>query len=112
MPDNGDQKRSLAELAEVVQEYHQAIEEEFDAISAGDDAALSMQVKKKLAAKVLAFTDVITEIAEHGETDSVRLSAAKFGLNFVFGGKVGEGEDDPMQKLIKSLTRTNDDEDQ
>lgn len=99
-----DDKDSLDFIASEVQKYSKSLQEEFSMIRTDDVSSQAALVKKKLAAKLLDFSDTVIEVAENGESDSVRLAAAKFGITFVLGGKLEDAED-PFSKQLKKLMK-------
>lgn len=100
MPENIDQ------FAKLIQKHHADIEAEFDAIKAGDIDSMSDMARQELATKLLVFVGVIAELAVTGETDSVRLSASKYGIEFVLGkNTIDPATVSPVQKLIDQLTK-------
>lgn len=98
-------------FAKKIQQHHEAIQAEFDAISAGEIDSMSDMARKQLASKLLIFVGVIGDLAQTGETDAVRLSAAKYGIQFVLGKDTSDpAAVSPVQRLIDQLTKTPIDE--
>jgi hypothetical protein len=103
MPEDKDP--SLDYIASEVRKYHEAFRQEFEALNSSDVHAIKEKVKEKFAASLLSFVDTIIDLSTEAEADGVRLSAAKFGLNFVLGDVVEKPEDDPLAKLINGLIK-------
>jgi hypothetical protein len=105
MPENSGQDPSLDYIAQEVRKYHDAFRQEFELLSSDNIPAIKEKVKERFSTKLLSFVETIIELSESSESESTRLNAAKFGLNFVLGDVVEDPKDDPLNKLINSLIK-------
>lgn len=92
----------LDKLRDSLSNYKKALEEEFDAVEAGDVDKLHDVVKKKFAAQMLAFADEITALAKYADSEQTKLSAIKFAFEFYFGKEASKesGFNALMDKLL------------
>jgi hypothetical protein len=100
-----EQDSSLEYIQQEVRKYHEAFRQEFEALNSNDIHAIKEKVKERFSNNLLSFVDTIIELARDSESESTRLTAAKFGLNFVLGDVVEKPEDDPLNQLIAGLMK-------
>lgn len=93
------------ELASVLQEHYQAIEEEFDAIKSGDIEAIREKCVEKVSGALLGIVGQMVHLAKNADSESVQLNAQKACLAFVLGDEKASGKENPVDALVKKLTR-------
>jgi len=100
-----------SDLFKELHKYRKSLEEEFDAIKSDDSTALAEKVRARLASKLLSFADTVIELSEDSESEGTRLSAAKFGLQFVLGPTDGKaGKKSALDELLDKIMAGEEDE--
>jgi hypothetical protein len=89
---------SDASLAEELASYQKAMDEEF---APGELEGARERIKGLVPDAELT----LEELVKHANSESVRLSAAKFIFTAYYGKSLGEGNTDPIDRLMDKLTR-------
>lgn len=112
--DKIDYEAKLATETEKLKAYQRALAEEYEKIKseANDgapliDAAVTAQkIEQKLLKAADEAADTVIDILDHGDKDTVRLSAAKYILDNIKGKVTPDA--DPWETIIQRLTKEQD----
>lgn len=101
---NGDSPESLAKQ---LQEYYQAVEQEFRVNTHEFDEAKKEEFAGKAKAKLVELVPqaiaTLETLLVHGEKESIRFSTAKYILDSTLSDKGFAPPEDPMAKLLKEM---------
>lgn len=92
------------DLAEKLQSWKRALEEEFKDVDAGDPESVRMAVRSTLLRHIEDFVDNLVSLATSASSESVQLNAIKYGIDLSIGKGAVLPEDD-LAKLMKDLTK-------
>lgn len=96
---------SLTDLAG----YKKALEQEFAKVTSSDEN-LSTKALDSIIKLVPDAGEAISYLLNHADSEGVRAGLAKWVFDKVLRQYEKEGQEDELNKLIKSLTKTADDE--
>jgi hypothetical protein len=95
-------------LQEKLALYHKAIEEEFAlvqrAVKEGSQTAIAEAARKVLLERTAEAARTITFLAEHAQSESIRLNASKYILDNAIGTDSKLGVNDPLYELVRELS--------
>lgn len=84
--------------------YRQAIQEEFETSQSEIPENIEEHTKKFFRKNLAHFLAQIVDLSQNASSETVRLSASKFGIQEAL--KDGRVEGDPVKDLIKKLQKT------
>lgn len=100
------------DLEAKLQAYHKAFEEEFQTINASDASeedkikARAEQARKSLSESAPLAVSTLLNLASAAASESVKLKAAMYILDRVFGKDMALDAIDPTKELIKELQKS------
>lgn len=83
--------------------YAKSLEEEYALIDSGDTAAVIKNAKKRVLDAVIDLSEELVDLAKNADSESVRLQAIKFGLEWV-SPNTGKNGENPLEELFNRLT--------
>ena len=93
------------DFEEKLKQYNEELEKEFSVdLSETDSVEMARKVRKNLTPYAPTFITSIIALAKGAKSEAVRLNAAKFGLETLYGkGPINEVEAG-IEKVIRELT--------
>lgn len=88
-------------LQSTLEEYHRAVEEEF---TEKDQRGVD-ELRERMGELVVDAETAIEYLVRNAESESVRLSAAKFVFQLYYGKRLDDAPGDPMTKLLQELKK-------
>src|SRR5687768_3090430 len=85
-----------------IQQYHQAVQQEFDVIASGDVDAVIDQCRATILRNLTALTSELLDLAHNADSETVRLNAIKTAFDMTKDAEDGAGG---IGNLLKQLTK-------
>lgn len=107
-PNNSSSDDPLNEesLQIILANYKKALEQEFDLEKAPelvDSEILTERIKKQMIGKLPIAVKTLVHLAEHADSENVRLQASKYIVEAAIGKNGMSPIEDPMTAMLKKL---------
>lgn len=109
--DGSSEELSQESLQVILANYKKALEQEFDLEvrpELVDPEILTEAIKKQMIGKLPVAFKSLAYLAEHADSESVRLSSSKFIIECAIGKQAIALPGDPLSNLLKNLTPDRD----